>query len=66
MTYLPIYSPSNRLLLLPDILLPFIKTQLSSIERSLYTDAENISVDDRLPPDEASCFIVTAKFQQTA
>jgi len=31
MTYLPIYSPSNRLLLLPDILLPFIKTQLSRL-----------------------------------
>jgi hypothetical protein len=30
MTYLPIYSPSNRLLLLPDILLPFVKIQLSS------------------------------------
>jgi len=30
MTYLPIYLPSNRLLLSPDILLPYVKTQLSS------------------------------------
>lgn len=30
MTYLPIYLPSNKLLLLLDILPPYVKIQLSS------------------------------------
>ncbi len=45
MTYLPIYLPSNRLLRLPDILLSYVKIQLSSYSiLSLYNILRGIAM----------------------
>ena len=44
MTYLPIYSPSNRHLLSPDILSPYVKIQLSSKD-NLKKFAEGLGLD---------------------
>jgi len=42
MIYLSIYLSSNRLLLLPDILLSFVKTQLSSYKNTKGKNLENV------------------------